>query len=54
MTLILAGKSRELAPGQLAVVPPATSHRWGTVGGRPSHVLVRLTPALGIEGFFAT
>jgi hypothetical protein len=34
------------------VIPPGTAHSWGNAAPGPSHVLVRLAPALDIEDFF--
>lgn len=44
--------TRELTEGGSWVIPPGTPHFWGNVVSEPSHVVVRLTPALDIEGFF--
>lgn len=46
------GDKRELAEGGSWVIPPGTPHFWGNAVAQPSHVVVRLAPALNIEGFF--
>ena len=41
-----------LKDGDSAVIPPNTPHFWGNASPTPSHVIVRLTPALNSEDFF--
>lgn len=40
--------------GEEIAVPADVAHSWGTAGGTPARVRVRLTPALDIEDYFAT
>jgi mannose-6-phosphate isomerase-like protein (cupin superfamily) len=40
-------------PGQVATIAVGDAHRWSNTSGRPAHVVVRLTPALHIEDYFA-
>ena len=42
-----------LKAGDGAVIPPNTPHNWGNASPTPSHVIVRLTPSLNSEDFFA-
>lgn len=44
--------TRSLTDGDSAVIPPNTPHFWGNASPSPSHVIVRLTPALNSEDFF--
>jgi quercetin dioxygenase-like cupin family protein len=46
-------EARELAEKGVGVIPPGTPHSWGNAAPGPSHVVVRLAPALDIEDFFA-
>ena len=48
------GRSSRLGPGETGVIPPDVTHRWGNAADGGSHVVVRLTPALHIEDYFAT
>ncbi|MDH2443219.1 cupin domain-containing protein [Amnibacterium sp. CER49] len=45
-------EARELEAGGVGTIPPGTPHAWGNATGSPSHVVVRLAPALDIEDFF--
>ena len=45
--------SGTVAPGKVAVIPAGVTHRWGNTSAEPAHVVVRLTPALHIEHYFA-
>ncbi len=45
--------SARYAPGEVAVIPVGIAHRWANTSGEPAHVVVRLTPALHIEDYFA-
>lgn len=52
-TLTKGLDSSTLDPAEVGVIPPNVPHQWGNTSGRPAHVLVRLTPALHIEEYFA-
>lgn len=43
----------DFQPGEVAVIPADAAHRWSNTSGEPAHVVVRLTPALHIEDYFA-
>lgn len=45
-------ETSELVDDGVGVIPPATAHSWGNAAPGPSHVVVRLAPALHIEDFF--
>lgn len=40
-------------PGDVATIPADTPHRWANTSGEAAHVVVRVTPALHIEDYFA-
>lgn len=46
-------EARELVEKGVGVISPGTAHSWGNAAPGPSHVVVRLAPALDIEDFFA-
>ena len=52
-TLISTQTSGNYKPGEVAVIPADDAHRWANTTGQPAHVVVRLTPALHIEDYFA-
>lgn len=45
-------ETRELDDRGVGTILPGTSHFWGNALPRPSHVVVRLAPALNIEDYF--
>ena len=51
-TLVSDGRTSELGPSEVGVVPVGAAHSWRNTTGQPSHVVVRLTPALRIEDYF--
>lgn len=52
LDLVKGDKRTVLGPGEVGVIPPGTAHRWGNAG-EPAHAIVRLSPALHSEEFFA-
>ncbi|WP_411731100.1 cupin domain-containing protein [Paeniglutamicibacter sp.] len=52
LALVKGNARTVLGPGDEGVIPPGTAHRWGNAG-ELSHAIVRLSPALHIEEFFA-
>lgn len=46
-------QGRRLEAGEIGVIPAGVPHRWGNTD-EAAHVIVRLTPALDIESFFAS
>src|SRR5918998_2789840 len=53
-TFVLAGKERQVGPGDGATVPPGTSHAWWNPGSEPGLAIVEIRPALKAEEFFET
>ena len=51
-TLVADGRTSTLDPDEVGVVPVGAAHSWRNTTGQPSHVVVRLTPALQIEDYF--
>lgn len=47
------GVSGTYGPGEVATIAVGDAHRWSNTSGQPAHVVVRLTPALHIEDYFA-
>lgn len=48
------GDEQRLQAGAERSIPPGTGHMWGQTGPEEAHVVIRLTPALRSEEFFAT
>jgi quercetin dioxygenase-like cupin family protein len=52
--LSLGHADEQIAAGEKRSVPTNVAHRWRHVGDQEAHLVVRLTPALGIEHYFET
>ena len=54
LQLVVDGTRSTLRPGDIAVVPPGSSHTWSNIGEDEARVLGEFRPALRTEMFFET